>query len=690
MRWKLADAEDAAGQGALFAEEEIVDRHVGTGEYRGLEFYEVRSRSIINEVPGVQRLPFRWTINPYRGCSHSCVYCMGPDTPVLMADGTHRPIKDVRRGDKVYGTERVERYRKYVVTEVLAHWETVKRAFRVTLEDGTSLIASGDHRFLTGRGWKFVSGTGCGAEQRPHLTTTNHLLGTGAFAEQPKVDDEYRRGYLSGMVRGDGSIGHREYRRPSGASWVQHQFRLALVDVKALDRTRLFLQRLGVEVDTFRFAPATADRREIWGIRCQRRASVELVERLIAFPLAPSDSWLKGFVAGFFDAEGSCSGGVLRMSNTDPKLLARVAEALERFGFAYVVEPGRVGQNRVVIPIRITGGAVERLRFFHTFDPAITRKRNIDGNRIKNSAPLRVVSVEDLGLEIPMYDITTGTGDFIADGVVSHNCFARPTHDYLGFDIGRDFDSKIVVKVNAVERLRSELAARRWAGDHIAMGTNTDPYQRCEGKYHLTQGIVRTLGEFANPFSILTKSTLILRDLPLLVEAAKRTDVRINFSIGTLDERAWKSTEPGTPHPKRRVEAVRRINDAGIPCGVLVAPVIPGISDATEQVEEVVRACAEAGAVSISAMPLHLRKGVKEHWMGWLKEAHPDLVPLYAKTYKGAYAPKAVSESLQETVRRVLAETRAHRPQPWLPRQEPSQRAVPKEPADVPVQQALL
>ncbi len=237
-------------------------------------------------------------------------------------------------------------------------------------------------------------------------------------------------------------------------------------------------------------------------------------------------------------------------------------------------------------------------------------------------------------------------------------CFARPTHEYLGLDIGDDFDSKIVVKVNAVERLRAEL--RRWphAGEHIAMGTNTDPYQRCEGKYHLTQGIIRVLTEEANPFSILTKSTLILRDLPLLVEAAKHTEVRVNFSIGTLDEATWKSTEPGTPHPRQRVEAVRKINAAGIPCGVLVAPIIPGMSDGPDQIEQVTRACVEAGAVSVSAIPLHLRSGVREHWMEWLRSARPDLVPLYTKRYPKAYLPSAEQEAMSATVRRVLTEAR--------------------------------
>jgi DNA repair photolyase len=235
-------------------------------------------------------------------------------------------------------------------------------------------------------------------------------------------------------------------------------------------------------------------------------------------------------------------------------------------------------------------------------------------------------------------------------------CFARPTHDYLGLNIGSDFDSKIVVKINAVVKLRAELKASRWSGDSIAMGTNTDPYQRCEGKYRLTQGIIKVLTEAANPFSILTKSTLILRDLPLLVEAAKRADVRINLSIGTLDERTWKETEPGTPHPRQRVEAVRRINEAGVPCGVLVAPLIPGLSDAPAQIEEVVRACLDAGAVSVTPIHLFLRGGVREHWMAWLAEAHPELVAVYERRYRrGSRLPKPDQEAAGALVRRIVA-----------------------------------
>ena len=192
------------------------------------------------------------------------------------------------------------------------------------------------------------------------------------------------------------------------------------------------------------------------------------------------------------------------------------------------------------------------------------------------------------------------------------------------------------------------------------MGTNTDPYQRAEGKYHLTQGIIKVLTEAANPFSLLTKSSLILRDLDLLRRANEVTDVRVNLSIGTLDERTWKATEPGTPHPRRRVEAVQKLVDAGIETGVLVAPIIPGMSDGEEQLTEVVRACIEAGAASVSAISLFLKPGVREHWMDWLARERPDLVADHQRRYaRGARLDKAEQEAISTIVRRVAAEARA-------------------------------
>jgi DNA repair photolyase len=277
---------------------------------------------------------------------------------------------------------------------------------------------------------------------------------------------------------------------------------------------------------------------------------------------------------------------------------------------------------------------------------------------IKSDAPLRVVSIQPLGIDLPLYDLTTGTGDYISNGVVSHNCFARPSHTYLNFDAGRDFERRIVVKVNAPEVLRRELRKKSWTGAHVAMGTNTDPYQRCEGRYRLTRGVLEVLRDYANPCSVLTKSPLLLRDLDLFVELAATAGFSANLSIGTLDEEVWRRSEPGTPHPKARMAAVRQLVAAGIPCGILMAPILPGISDAPEQLREVVREAADAGASHLTPITLHLRPGVKEEFMPWLEETYPELVAGYRRLYRGSNAPKSVREAIAE---RVRTEKRRHR-----------------------------
>lgn len=211
-------------------------------------------------------------------------------------------------------------------------------------------------------------------------------------------------------------------------------------------------------------------------------------------------------------------------------------------------------------------------------------------------------------------------------------CFARPTHAYLGFDIGDDFDSQIVVKINAVELAHAETAPGRWHGASIAMGTNTDPYQKAEGKYRLTRGIAEALVERQNPFSILTKSTLALRDLDVFLRAPGL--VTVDFSIPTLDEDVWRRTEPGTPHPAKRMEAVKTLNQAGIASGVLAAPLLPGISDGKAQVAAVLTAASEAGARFASTMLLHVKSGLREHWFDWLRQNHPELVDRYEELYR--------------------------------------------------------
>jgi DNA repair photolyase len=226
-------------------------------------------------------------------------------------------------------------------------------------------------------------------------------------------------------------------------------------------------------------------------------------------------------------------------------------------------------------------------------------------------------------------------------------CFARNTHTYLDMDAGHDFDTQIVVKVNAAELLRKELTAPRWSGEHIAMGTNVDCYQRAEGRYQLMPGIIRALTAAANPFSILTKGTLVLRDIDLLSEAAEVTDVGLNFSVGIVDKELSRLIESGTPAPERRLAACAELNQHGLSCGVLMGPVLPFLTDSPDQLDRAVREIAAAGAVHVSPIVLHLRPGAREWFLAWLGEARPELVERYARLYGSrAYAPAAYQRKI--------------------------------------------
>jgi DNA repair photolyase len=465
VRWSNLTVEDEEQRRLPGYRDEAVVRRFDAPEALETRFYEVRARSLLNRVPERSPMPFRWTINPYRGCSHACSYCVGPDTLVMMTDGRVKRIADLGVGESIYGTVRDRAYRRFAATQVLDKWSSIKPAYTIKLEDGTELVASADHRFLTGRGWKHVIGSERGPLQRPHLMLGSRLLGPGD-------------------------------------------------------------------------------------------------------------------------------------------------------------------------------------------DLAIARTQSIDGQALETTAGLGVSSIRPLGMAMRLYDITTGTGDFIANGVVSHNCFARPTHRYLDFNAGRDFEKEIVVKVNAPEVLRMELARPSWKRDHVALGTNTDPYQWVEGRYRLMEGIWEELRNAANPCSVLTKSPLLLRDLALMLQIAERSSFSACLSIPTLDERAWRATEPHTPNPRARLEAVAELNRAGIPTGVLIAPLMPGINDSPRQVEKLLELSHAAGATSIGGVALHLRGEVRQVFMDWLRAQRPDLVPRYEKLYRrGAYAPREERERLSKMVR---------------------------------------
>jgi DNA repair photolyase len=578
-----------------------------------------RARGVIttNDSPDI---PFEQSINPYRGCSHGCVYCLSGDTRVLMADGSTREIAELRVGDAIYGTVRQGSYRRYVRTRVLAHWSVIKHAYRITLEDGTELVAGGDHRFLTERGWKFVIDNPKGTVARAHLTTGNKLMGTGAFGAPPWRNEDYRLGYLCGLVRGDGMLGEYLQFRGDGRWNAIHQFRLALCDVEALDRAQNWLNQAAIE--TQRCAFGSSSRRPMQAIRTHSRLNVERVREVIAWPALVSRSWRAGFLAGIFDAEGSYSGGALRISNTDLEITAWIRESLQALGFRFVVEPGGLGVNKSVLVVRLLGGLRECLRFFHSVDPAISRKRDITGQAVKSQAKLGVVSVEPLRRAMRLYDITTGTEDFIANGVVSHNCYARPSHAYMGLSSGLDFETRLFYKADAGKLLEQELAHPGYVCKPITIGANTDPYQPDERNMKVTRSIVEVLARARHPLSIITKGALILRDLDLLTDLAKDNLVSVAVSITTLDNETKRVMEPRAASPQARLRAVRELNEAGVPTGVMVAPVVPAITD--HEMEAILEAAAQAGARWAAYVLLRLPYEIKDLFREWLTQHFPD------------------------------------------------------------------
>jgi DNA repair photolyase len=235
-------------------------------------------------------------------------------------------------------------------------------------------------------------------------------------------------------------------------------------------------------------------------------------------------------------------------------------------------------------------------------------------------------------------------------------CFARNTHTYLDLDAGKDFDSEIIVKVNVAEVLAKELRTKRETVPAVALGTNTDPYQRAEGRYRLMPGVIAALAQAGTPFSILTKGTLLRRDLPLLVEANRQVPVDLAMSIAIFDDELQQSVEPGTPTAKARLATVTAVREAGLDCSVFMMPILPFLTDTNAHLDEALRQIKAAGATSVLYSALHLRPGTKDWYLQWLEREHPELGEKYRFMYYGvnSYAPKDYRRWLAEKIKPLI------------------------------------
>jgi len=371
-------------------------------------------------------------------------------------------------------------------------------AYQIKLADGTELICSSEHRWLTKRrGWKYTTGSMAGENQRPYLTTTNSLLGYGKIiASEPRCENpDYKKGYLCGIIRGDGTIGHYKHKRGVGEGEI-HLFRLAMKETEALDRATRYLSDFGISVYRFDFLSHGTT---IPAIRTNKKYDIQKIEELICF--CDNNEFRRGFLAGIYDAEGT-SGKAMRIANKNQLILDEIEKSLDRFNIPYVFEDAQSGTNHDVSNIRILGGKASAIYFRQFCDVAIHSKFDITDTCFKSEVDTQIVSIKPLNCYVDMYDITTTTENFIANGVVSHNCFAP---NVLHRDKEK-FHSEVFPRENIVDETIKQLCRENITGKLVHLCFTCDPFPRGAINISPTRDIIFALKQSGNHVQILTKN----------------------------------------------------------------------------------------------------------------------------------------------------------------------------------------
>jgi DNA repair photolyase len=600
-------AADPANRFEALAVELDPEEAAAEPDRRETRYFRDPSRSVLtrNHSPDVG---FDWSLNPYRGCEHGCVYCLVPETPVLYADLSERPLGEVAVGDVLLGFDEYPqpgRDRKLRPSVVEAVWRSRKPTIRV-ITDRAEVVTTAEHRWLLAQG-RWVSTTGLSPGR-----TLRHLPVTS----DETVDDDYRVGYITGISLGDATFRFEPNWRSDKLGFPAAYWRLALVDEQPLNRVVRYLRHHKVETRIRPFSPGTRGRRRMCKVETRALGHLARIHAILNRELQ-SSSYRRGFLAGFFDAEGH-HGNSLRIFQKDRRILERIVRYGRTLGFDFYVEPQRPNG---VSSLCLRGSVQDRMRFFAICRPAITRKRDEHFRRRPPTDPQPIRAIEN-GSSEDVVDIQTSTGTFYAAGLATHNCYARPTHEYLGFSAGLDFESRILVKEEAPELLRKGLSSRRWKPTPLVLSGVTDPYQPVERKLGITRRCLEVLEECRHPVAIVTKSRLVTRDLDLLASLARRDCAHVTVSVTTLDRRLQRTLEPRASPPEHRLDAIRALSEAGVPVAVNVAPIIPGLTD--QEIPAILEAAARAGAVTAGRVLLRLPWGVKELFEEWLRSHVPD------------------------------------------------------------------
>lgn len=585
----------------LHVEADQEDITEAAGELQPTLFYRDASRSVLaeNASPDVG---FRYSLNPYRGCEHGCSYCLAPSTPILHADLTWQPIGNVKIGDILVGFDerpqpgKTRKLRRSIVQDV---WWAKRPTLRLVTEHN-DVVTTAEHRWLQARDFRW--------SPTRSLSSGRHLRHMPMGVPGP-IDDEYRIGYVAGLSLGDGTFRYIEVAGRRSRSTPASYWRIALADYEPLSRTVEYLAHLGIEVFVRPFEGGPSSRTPMQKVEIRSLSKLRALRELL-FTERSSSAYRRGFLAGFFDAEGhnGSSLGVLERVRTYARALG--------FPFELELRPGILASS-----LRLVGRLVDRLRFFSVCQPAIARKRDRLFDREVNLDPEPIETIEP-GPVADVVDITTSTGTFYAAGLATHNCYARPSHEYLGFSAGLDFERRIMVKDDAPDLLRATFRSRRWQPEVVALSGNTDCYQPVERRLGLTRRCVEVCVEFRNPVAVITKSALVARDADLYAALAAHSAAHVLCSITTLDPELARRLEPRAASPERRLDTVATLTKAGVPVAVMVAPVIPGLNDV--EIPRILAAAARAGATSASWVLVRLAKPLDQLFDGWLAEHYPD------------------------------------------------------------------
>jgi DNA repair photolyase len=595
----------------------------------GVEYHELPCRTLLSRCDS-RRVPFDFTINPYRGCEYGCHYCLGPETLVLYADMAWRPLGEVKPGDVLAGFDEYPppgEHRRFRSSVVQAVWWS-RRPTQRLITVHADVTTTAEHRWLQWRNFRW--------SKTQQLSPGRHLryLPVTSYEE---LDVDYRTGYLAGISLGDATFRYEPGWRSDKLGFPLSYWRVALIDEEPLERIVAYLASFGIEAYIRPFSVATATRKALRKVEVRSLSRLALIYKLVNSEI-DSRSYYRGFLAGFFDAEGH-NGTAFRIAQKDVSVLRRVLEYGRYFGFELQLESwaGRTST------LRLVGDFYERVRFFSLCQPAIRRKRDALFNHEVTLKAEPVLAVEP-GPIADVVDIQTSTGTFYAAGLPTHNCYAPYTHEFMELEQPQDFERKVFVKAGAREALIRDLRRLDLRGRSIAIGTATDPYQPAERRYRLTRALLEVLaGRRDLQLSVTTKSDLVARDVDLLARVSERNELHVNLTITTPHYALARQIEPRAPRPDKRLAAVRRLADAGVKVGVFLMPVMPHVNDAPGDLELLIRLAKEAGAHYLVSQVLFLRDCSRKRFFPFLEERFPELLPDYRRLF-GAGGKGALSE----------------------------------------------